>query len=102
MIASQFATLERPDVDETDIAVVDARGTLDDVVAAVVVSLDAVGPGTAADSMIADGGPDRLLTAAELAGHARDLAERRPWTVAPAESCWYRRTTPGFTRAPER
>ena len=101
MIASQFATLERPDLDETDIAVVDARGTLDDVVAAVVRSLDAIEPGTATRSMIADGAPDRLLTAAELAGHARDLAEP-PWTVAPAESCWYHRTTPGFTRAPER
>ncbi len=101
MIASQFATLERPDLDETDIAVVDARGTLDDVVAAVVRSLDAIEPGTATRSMIADGAPDRCSPPPSSPG-TPGISPSAPWTVAPAESCWYRRTTPGFTRAPER
>lgn len=39
MVAGQFAALERPTADETDVAVIDAAGSVDEVVAAVVAAL---------------------------------------------------------------
>ena len=75
MIASQFATLEMPDPDETDVAVVAADGELEDVVEAAISAARSVSPGTAAMPVLADGSAGRRITSGELQSHLSSLVD---------------------------
>jgi gluconokinase len=69
MVDSQFAALERPTADESDVFVVDATAPVGAVVAAAVDGLQRIVAGVAVASLRADGGTDRDITDAELAAH---------------------------------
>ena len=66
MVASQFAALEPPAADETDVAVVDATGTVADVVRRAAEALGGVRPGTAVAPLVAEGAPDRAMGAGDV------------------------------------
>lgn len=69
LVASQFEALEPPDPDERDVATVDAGDDVERVVARALAAVADLRPGTTAVPDLADGGPDRTITAAELAAH---------------------------------
>ena len=69
LIASQFEALEQPDVDETDVATIDAEADLDTVVERALAAVADVRPGPRREPLLADGGTDRVITTAELAAH---------------------------------
>lgn len=69
MVESQFAALERPDTDETDVCTLDAGATVEAVVAATVAGLAHTTAGVAAAPLLADGSAERDITDAELAAH---------------------------------
>lgn len=71
MAASQFAALERPGPDETDVAVIDSTAPIQAVVDAAVSALGGLRPGPS--PVLADGAADRAITGDELAGHVRTL-----------------------------
>lgn len=74
MVASQFVVLEAPTPDEVDVAVLDARRDIDDVVAAAVAATTTAPPPPVAVPLVDDGGPDRTITRDELAAHVAALA----------------------------
>ena len=65
MIESQFATLERPMTDETDIALVGPGAPLENVVDIV----RSTHPGTTTSALLADGGRRRTISDGELRAH---------------------------------
>ena len=76
LIDSQFAALERPTDDETDIVVVRPTGLdLASIPTLVETSLASVDPGTTAVPLVADFARDREITAAELRMHVENLVE---------------------------
>ena len=66
MVEGQFATLEPPAADETDVAVVDATATLAQVVARAEAALEGMRPGTGVVPLVAEGAADRLLALGEV------------------------------------
>jgi carbohydrate kinase (thermoresistant glucokinase family) len=73
MVAGQFDALERPDVDERDVLVVDATAPVDVLVERIVGALRDIRPGLGTAPLMADGGVDRDITAAELSDHLRHI-----------------------------
>lgn len=67
MVAGQFAALERPTADETDVAVVDASADVATIVDSAIGMLASTTAGTAAESLIAEGGADRVIDDRQLA-----------------------------------
>lgn len=74
MVASQFATLEPPGADETDVATVPATDGPAELLAAAELALTTLRPGTAVAPLLAEGAPDRLITPGELEEHVRRIA----------------------------
>ena len=66
MVHGQFATLEPPGPDETDVAVVDATGTPEDVATRAEAALERTRPGTAVAPLLAEDGADRVLGGEEV------------------------------------
>ena len=74
MVAGQFDALERPEFDERDVLVVNATGDVTSVVDEIVDRLDDVERAPADAPLLADGGVDRDITAAELEDHVAVIA----------------------------
>lgn len=66
MVAGQFATLEPPAADETDVAAVDAAGNPAEVVGRAAAALDRIRPGPAVAPLLAEGAPGRVLVPDEV------------------------------------
>lgn len=66
MAESQFATLEEPEADETDVLVLDATMSPEELLDAVERGLVSVGPGTAVAPLLAEGDEQRVIEPAEL------------------------------------
>ena len=76
MVGGQFAALEPPAADETDVAVVDASGAPPEVTARADAALGTTRPGTAVAPLLAAGGPDDVLGAGEGDRLVEELARR--------------------------
>lgn len=74
MIASQFATLERPDADEPDVTVINGSSPIEQVIKRAVQAVLAE-PAPGRSPVIADGARDRVMTIAELAAHVEAVVE---------------------------
>ena len=74
MVSSQLQALERPTADERDVAIVDATDEIDSIVEAAVAGLAVLAHGIGVEATLADGGPDRDIDGAELAGHVSTLS----------------------------
>lgn len=76
MVASQFATLERPSSDETDMVTIDATTSVDAIVDRATAELANVRPGVATRPALAVGGVDEVLSDAEIESHVVGLARQ--------------------------
>jgi carbohydrate kinase (thermoresistant glucokinase family) len=74
MVASQFATLEPPTDDETDVATLLATDDPKELLAAAEHALTTLRPGTAVMPLLAEGAPDRVITPEALEEHVRRIA----------------------------
>src|SRR4051812_5197204 len=73
MAHSQFATLQAPAVDETDVGVIDASRPIDALVARAVAAVAGLHPGLDVEPLLADGATDRTITSSELQSHLAEL-----------------------------
>ena len=74
MVESQFAALQPPADDETDNAVVDAASPAEALLDRVVDAVAGLRPGLDVAPLLADGAPDRVITAEELDAHLEVVA----------------------------
>ena len=74
MVSSQLRALERPTADERDVVVVYATDEIDSIVDAAVAGLTLIANGIGIEPTLADGGPERDIDGAELAGHVAALS----------------------------
>lgn len=69
MVESQFAALERPAAEETDVLALDASAALEAVVASAAAGVSHTSAGVAVAPLLADGSSERDIGEAELAAH---------------------------------
>ncbi len=74
MVASQFATLELPALDETDVVVIDGGGELAEILDRVEEGLTALRAGTATTPLLSAGGPEQAISSYELRELVDELA----------------------------
>jgi carbohydrate kinase (thermoresistant glucokinase family) len=75
MVASQFATLERPD-EEPGVIVVDGTQSINEIVEEIVAALARPFTDTGNLPLLIDGAPDRVITSDELRAHIESLASQ--------------------------
>ncbi len=74
MVASQFATLEVPAPDETDVLTIDGSGKLGAILERIEAALPALRAGTATAPLLVAGGSERAISSEELRGLVDELA----------------------------